>query len=72
MARLKHIVSFKVFPVHGGLGTLNTLGRIAFAVHRSNGFAEGSGICSARNVTDEGGHVHLVGTTDGFVDPEPA
>lgn len=71
MAGLEHIVALEVLPVHGVLRALDALSRGAVAVDGSHRLADSVCVAGAGDMADEGGHVHLVGTADGSVDPEP-
>jgi len=70
---LGHVLRAFVLPVHGVTGTLCTAGGV---VTLSGGLSVSDidrlGIrLGVLYVTYEGGHVHLVGTSGGLVDPEP-
>jgi len=70
---LGHVLRAFVLPVHGVTGTLCTAGGV---VTLSGGLSvsdiDSLGIrFGVLDVTYEGGHVHLIGTSSGFVDPEP-
>lgn len=71
MVCLEHVVSLEILPVHGVLGSLDALGSIAVALDRSSRLADGMSVARAGDVANEGGHVHLVATADGVVNPEP-
>lgn len=57
MSRLKHIVSFLVLPVHGLLGSNNTLGFVSVALDRRNSLAQLFGAGCILNVTNKRCHV---------------
>jgi len=68
-----HVLRAFVLPVHGVTGTLCTAaGVVTFSGGLSVSDINRLGIrLGVFDVTYEGGHVHLVGTSSGFVDPEP-
>lgn len=57
MSRLKHVVSFLVLPVHGLLGSNNTLGFVSVALDGRNSLAQLFGAGCILDVTNKRCHV---------------
>jgi len=68
-----HVVSFQVLPVHWVSRSTSTVGWIvAFSWCNSIGKIDSNSIRShSSNIASKGSHVHLVRTSNGFMDPEP-
>jgi len=71
---LGHVVSLLLHPVHGDLGSGYALLSVVASLRDScSSKVYGLGVGSdVGDVAHKGGHVHLVGTSDGLVDPEPS
>jgi len=70
---LGHVVTFLLHPVHGDLGALDArLTVVTSSGGLSVAVVDGLGISTdVGHIADEGSHVHLIGSSDGLVDPEP-
>lgn len=68
---LKHVVTLGLVPVHGLGGSDSAVGRVMLAVTGDAGLADGLSASLAGDLASETGHVHLLASAVGTVNPEP-